>query len=188
MFYVLEGIDRSGKTTQAKLLVEYLQHQGRTVKHICFPDRTTPIGQMLDQYLKSGVELDKHACHLLFSTNRWECQKLIRETLAAGVDVVCDRYWYSGVAYSVANGLDLDWCLSADAGLIVPDKVFFLNIRPQATTERAEYGQERYEKLEFQQQVAAGYLQLMSKNLDNWVVIPADLTPEEVSMDIQNKL
>lgn len=92
-FIVLEGLDRSGKTTQAKLLEEKLSQGGRRVKLMRFPgkggvctvttpivtiantlspDRSTPIGQMIDSYLKSQTPIEDHAIHLLFSANRWE--------------------------------------------------------------------------------------------------------------------
>ncbi|KAJ3472059.1 hypothetical protein NLG97_g11323 [Lecanicillium saksenae] len=71
-FIVLEGLDRSGKTTQVKLLEQKFIDQGKPVKLMRFPDRTTQIGQMIDSYLRSAVPMDDHAIHLLFSANRWE--------------------------------------------------------------------------------------------------------------------
>lgn len=66
-FIVFEGVDRSGKTTQAKLLADRLQ-----AHHIRFPDRSTGIGSIIDRYLRKEVELEDHAVHLLYSANRWE--------------------------------------------------------------------------------------------------------------------
>lgn len=71
-FIILEGLDRSGKTTQCKLLEQRFVEAGRPVKMMRFPDRTTVIGQMIDGYLKSSVEMEDHVIHLLFSANRWE--------------------------------------------------------------------------------------------------------------------
>ncbi|RSL37864.1 hypothetical protein CEP53_015417, partial [Fusarium sp. AF-6] len=73
-FIVLEGLDRSGKTTQVKLLEQRFVEEGSKVKVMRFPDRSTPIGQMIDSYLKSDVEMDDHVIHLLFSANRWEAE------------------------------------------------------------------------------------------------------------------
>jgi dTMP kinase len=53
--------------------------------------------------LRREIELDDHAIHLLFSANRWECAKLIRDLIESGKNVVCDRYAFSGVAYTVAK-------------------------------------------------------------------------------------
>jgi dTMP kinase len=88
-FIVIEGLDRSGKTTQTYRLHETLKNIGVQVESIKFPgmffrmlqrralslnllDRTTAIGQMIDSYLRSSSELDDRAIHLLFSANRWE--------------------------------------------------------------------------------------------------------------------
>jgi dTMP kinase len=84
-FIVLEGLDRSGKTTQTAKLVEQIQRQGKECKLIKFPgkilrgiindvDRTTTIGKMIDSYLRSAEDLDDHVIHLLFSANRWEAR------------------------------------------------------------------------------------------------------------------
>ena len=71
-FIVFEGLDRAGKTTQCVRLVRYLEEQGRRVKHLRFPNRSTPIGQMIDAYLKGDSTQEDHVIHLLFSANRWE--------------------------------------------------------------------------------------------------------------------
>ncbi|KAK8041452.1 thymidylate kinase-domain-containing protein [Apiospora phragmitis] len=71
-FIVFEGMDRAGKTTQAKLLQQRCIEEGRDVKFMRFPDRTTPIGQMIDAYLRGQTEIEDHVIHLLFSANRWE--------------------------------------------------------------------------------------------------------------------
>ena len=84
-FIVLEGLDRSGKTTQTAKLVERIEKLGKPCKLIKFPgtlfpewklrvDRTTAIGKMIDAYLRSAEELDDRVIHLLFSANRWEAR------------------------------------------------------------------------------------------------------------------
>lgn len=65
----------------------------------------------------------------------------------SGRDIICDRYWYSGVAYSYAKGLDFDWCLSADKGLREPDLVILLTGDPKKLASREGYGNERFEKV-----------------------------------------
>ncbi|KAK7212114.1 hypothetical protein V2G26_019292 [Clonostachys chloroleuca] len=111
-FIVLEGLDRSGKTTQVKLMEQRFVELGKPVKTVRFPDRTTLIGQMIDGYLRSNVEMDDHAIHLLFSANRWEAAGNIKALLARGVNVISDRYFHSGVVYSAAKGnpaLGMGW-------------------------------------------------------------------------------
>jgi dTMP kinase len=87
----VEGLDKAGKSTQCARLVDNLKKHGHDVLHMRFPgashskeifccekyvlmapDRTTPIGKMIDAYLKGASEIEDHAIHLLFSANRWE--------------------------------------------------------------------------------------------------------------------
>ena len=105
-----------------------------------FPDRTTPIGQMIDQYLKSQeYHLDDRAIHLLFSANRWEAAPKLQQTIEAGSTIICDRYAYSGVAFSSAKpdaNLSLEWCQAPDVGLPAPDVVIFLELQPEQAQQR----------------------------------------------------
>jgi dTMP kinase len=71
-FILFEGVDRCGKTTQAKRLVERLNASGRPAVFMNFPDRSTTIGKQINAYLANTEELDDRAVHLLFSANRWE--------------------------------------------------------------------------------------------------------------------
>ena len=71
-FILFEGVDRCGKTTQAKRLVETLSAAGQPTVFMRFPDRDTAIGSQIDAYLRNASDLDDHAVHLLFSANRWE--------------------------------------------------------------------------------------------------------------------
>ena len=100
---VFEGCDRSGKTTQVKKLVEKLNELGKPAKMLRFPERSTGIGSIIDSYLTRKIELDDHAVHLLFSANRWELEKEITSSIAAGTNILIDRYAYSGVAFSAAK-------------------------------------------------------------------------------------
>ena len=96
---VLEGCDRSGKTTVCKRLInhlndtnELLKNDQKPAKMMRFPDRETPIGQEINRYLKGTKELDDHVIHLLFSANRWELQKDMKKALEAGQNIIVDRY------------------------------------------------------------------------------------------------
>ena len=117
-----------------------------------FPNRKDcESGRLLDLYLQSrqGNDMGDEAVHLLFSMNRWETKSQIIKKLEAGTSVVCDRYAYSGVAYSAAKGLPFDWCLGADRGLLKPDLIFFMDVSAGAIAQRSGFGNERFEKLEF---------------------------------------
>lgn len=155
-FVVLEGLDRSGKTTQVKLLEQRFVEEGRPVKVMRFPDRSTPIGQMIDAYLKSDVEMDDHVIHLLFSANRWEAVTQIQTLLASGTTILCDRYYHSGIVYSAAKqnpSLSLSWARAPERGLPRPDLVLFLDLEESQAKARGGWGGELYEKAEIQKRV-----------------------------------
>merc|ERR1712060_523677 len=99
------------------------------------------------------IELPDETVHQLFSANRWESVGKIVDDLTAGTSVVCDRYAFSGVAYSAAKGLDLAWCQSTDIGLPVPDGIFYLFIDEKTGASRANFGDERYENVDMQSRV-----------------------------------
>ena len=83
---LFEGVDRCGKTTQARKLVDALNASGARALFMRFPDRDTTIGTMINAYLTKSEELDDRAVHLLFSANRWEkrCVGAEREVQAQG--------------------------------------------------------------------------------------------------------
>jgi dTMP kinase len=130
-FIVFEGIDRCGKTTQSNILVEHLRKKAMkpdAAEFIRFPNRTSTIGQLINSYLASAQDIDDHTIHLLFSANRWEEKEYISKRLLAGTSLICDRYAYSGVAFTSAKGLDTEWCKSSDRGLPRPDCVIYLDM------------------------------------------------------------
>uniref|UniRef100_A0A0P4WLI0 Thymidylate kinase n=1 Tax=Scylla olivacea TaxID=85551 RepID=A0A0P4WLI0_SCYOL len=183
---VIEGCDRTGKTTQAKKLVEYLNGSDRKAMFMRFPDRTTQIGSLIDGYLSRGVNLEDHVIHLLFSANRWENHPRIVSALKSGTSVIIDRYAFSGVAFSAAkDGLGLEWCKGSDAGLPKPDTVLFLDLPLEQAALRGEYGGERYENLKFQQKVYKNYMALKD---DTWVMIDASRSIEEVQRSMEAAL
>ncbi|KAI9027142.1 deoxythymidylate kinase [Phycomyces nitens] len=177
LFIVLEGCDRSGKSTQCQQLVKRLQANGYSAQYRNFPNRTTQTGKMIDSYLRQATELDDHAVHLLFSANRWEAMKSIKDTLDAGITLVVDRYAFSGVAFSSAKGLDLKWCKQPDVGLLSPDMVVFLDLLIDEAEKRGGYGEERYEKRELQKKVRDQFLHLKD---DTWKVVDAAQSMEDV--------
>mmetsp|Transcript_53897 Transcript_53897/g.125360 ORF Transcript_53897/g.125360 Transcript_53897/m.125360 type:complete len:293 (+) Transcript_53897:74-952(+) len=158
-FFVFEGLDRSGKSTQSRRLAAHLEQTGHAVKWMCFPDRHTPVGTLIDLYLRRKIELTDEAIHRLFSANRWETAQTIVDELNTGTMIVCDRYAFSGVAYSAAKGLDLAWCQEPDRGLPAPDGVFFMHIDEKVGASRADFGDERYENADMQARVRVQFRQ-----------------------------
>lgn len=102
-FIVLEGCDRSGKTTQCRKLVESLRSKQILAETMNFPDRTTVTGKLITEYLMNKTEISDEAIHLLFSANRWELCKKMERMLNDGITLIVDRYAFSGVAFSAAK-------------------------------------------------------------------------------------
>jgi len=182
LLVVFEGLDRSGKSTQARKLIETLTSQGQQAKFMRFPERTTPIGAMIGEYLTKKKEMNDHAAHLLFSANRWEFVDEMKKDLMNGTTLVIDRYAFSGVAYTSAKGYSIDWCKGPDKGLIAPDVVFYLEIPLKEASARGGYGEERYETQAFQENVRLRYDKLKDST---WKIIngnqPADTIHDEIT-------
>jgi len=189
-FIVFEGLDRSGKSTQSRLLREHLEKSkgADAVRWMCFPNRDTAIGCVIDLYLRRQVELSDGAIHLLFSANRWEMAAAIVEHISRGTTVVCDRYAFSGVAYTAAKGLDFEWCQAPDRGLPCPDAVFFMRVEPEDGAARANFGDERYENLTMQANVRAEFQNGRLHDGVNWNVVDGGRAIDEISEEIKEKV
>ncbi|XP_037794551.1 thymidylate kinase-like [Penaeus monodon] len=175
---VIEGCDRTGKTTQAEMLVESIKKEGKPAIYMRFPERGTHIGGIISSYLSCEKDLEDHAIHLLFSANRWELLPKILSELKSGTSIIVDRYAFSGVAFSAAKkNMSLEWCKKSDAGLPRPDQVLFLNLQPEEAKRRGQFGAERYEKEEFQKRVYENF-QLLKD--DVWKVIDAKKSVEDL--------
>lgn len=194
-FILFEGMDRVGKTTQVNRLLKHLEAKGKTVHHMRFPDRTTETGKMINEYLtNSNLKMDDRQAHLLFSANRHELSAKIKETLSSGVTIVCDRYCFSGAAYTMSKQegktsstpLDYQWCIMPDEGLPTPDVILLLDMCPKQAAARGAYGEERYEKVEFQTTVRKMFRDIRerTKPYINWELVDASKTPDEVSQQI----
>ncbi|CAI5442840.1 unnamed protein product [Caenorhabditis angaria] len=180
---VFEGLDRSGKSTQAKRLADFLnsQNEGSAVLQ-AFPERSEPFGQVIDRYLRREIDLSERALHLAFSANRWEKEQMIRDKIEQGIDVICDRYCYSGVAYSLAKGLDENWVRQSDIGLPRPDVVLFFEVSPEVARQRGGFGEERLETETIQQKVAKKMEELRA---DNWKSVNADGSYDDVELAVR---
>jgi dTMP kinase len=126
LLLAFEGLDKTGKTTQCKLLRDHLQTLKVPVELLHFPVRQSSTGAVIDSYLRNKLDLSAQVSHLLFSANRWEFNSHMRERLAKGAVVILDRYIWSGRAYSYALGLDPEWANRSDEGLPLPDYIFYL--------------------------------------------------------------
>lgn len=132
--------------------------------------------------------MEDHVIHLLFSANRWEAARQIRDDIARGVTIVADRYYYSGVVYSAAKhnpGLTLEWARQPEVGLPRPDLCIFLDISPADAAKRGGFGAEKYENSEMQSRVREMFHQLLSMpNQEEIVVVAAGQLFHEVEQDV----
>nr|CAL26368.1 CG5757 [Drosophila simulans] len=181
---IFEGCDRSGKTTQSRLLVELLKSKGIPTLPMNFPERSSSIGQVINSYLTNSKDLPDEVIHLMFSANRWEHMNQVKQKLLEGTTLVVDRYSFSGVAYSAAKGLDFDWCYAPERGLIKPDAVFYLRAPSNDLTNRGQYGEERYEKVEFQSRVAEVFDRICSKEASYFHKFDATQSVEDLHAQI----
>jgi dTMP kinase len=192
VFVTLEGIDRSGKTTQAALLTEALGPETLLLRE----PGGTAAGERIRELLKDpATELDPRAELLLFCAARAElCARVVRPALDQGHDVVCDRFVDSTVAYQgAARGLGTDMVESlneiAIAGCL-PDVTVLLRIDPQRAEARGQQrlaaggadGSDRFEGegLEFQRLVATAYDDLAARHPERIVVVDAEGSVTEV--------
>src|SRR5688572_28349455 len=106
MLIAIEGLDQSGKETQAQQLRERLRADGHKVRLISFPDYGTSIGEEIARALQGEREYGPDVMQLLFVANRHERREAIVENVASGLILLCDRYRASSIAYGEAHGLD----------------------------------------------------------------------------------
>jgi dTMP kinase len=183
LFVSLEGVDGSGKSTQARLLVEAL---GEGTVAIREPGGTAAAERIRELLADPGLELDPLAELMLFLAARAEVtERVIRPALEAGRVVVADRFSDSSVAYQgAARGLGvgevISLCDAATDGLW-PDLTLFLRIDPETGLGRAD-GDDRFEQegLDLQREVAAAYEEIAQIAPDRFVVVDADGSVEEV--------
>jgi dTMP kinase len=192
MFITLEGIDRSGKTTQAARVADALGPETLLLRE----PGGTAAGERMRALLKDpGVELDPRAEVLLFCAARAElCRRVVIPALADGRDVVCDRFIDSTVAYQgVARGLGIELVERLNEVAIaeaVPDLTLLLRIEPADAADRGQQrlaagdddGSDRFESagIELQREVADAYDELAARHPDRIVVIDGAGSVEQV--------
>lgn len=179
---VFEGLDRAGKTTQVELLTQNLLLDEVPHKVFKFPYKNTATWSVIDLYNSEIIDLHPKAAHLLYSANRWEAHQEIQNYLKAGHVVICDRYLYSGTAYTCgAHNVDFTWCLQSDAGLILPDLTFYIDTPESIRCMRLDPKNERYEDVEIQRNVERIFSHFEGSN---WIKIDGSESKDEMSQRI----
>jgi dTMP kinase len=194
MFVTFEGVDWSGKSTQAVLLVEWLRGEGRTVVATREPGGTAVAEGVRDLVLH-GAHMAPWAEAALYAAARADhAAQVIRPALARGDDVVCDRYLDSSVAYQgIARGLGeervRELSLIVTEGLL-PDRTFLVLLDPEAALGRATGDHDRIERegAEFMQKVDAGYRELAAGDPDRIVAVDGARPPDTIAEEIREHI
>jgi dTMP kinase len=185
LLIAFEGLDQSGKQTQAERLRDRLTAMGRTVRFLSFPDYTTHIGAEIGRALRGEREYTADVMQLLYVANRYEYAREILAATEAGDIVVCDRYLASSVAYGEAQGLDPAWLLEIQKHLPRPDITFLLDIPPEVSARRKASDRDRYERdLSLLARVRSSYLSLASSA--GWLRIDAERDRDAIAAEIEH--
>jgi len=186
MFITFEGVDGSGKTTQARLLERRLREEGREVVATREPGGTE-LGERLREVLLHGEVASAWAEAALFAAARAELvERVVRPALARGADVICDRYLDSSLAYQgIARGLGVERVLELNldvVGGLLPDRTFVLLLDPETAARRGTSDADRIESesAEFHVSLDRAYRELVELYPERLVAIDASASPREI--------
>ncbi len=190
MFVTFEGIDGSGKSTQAGLLAEALAADGRDVVATREPGGTEA-GERIRELILSGPEIAPWTEAALFAAARAQLvEEVIAPGLARGADVVCDRYLDSSLAYQgIARGLGVERVLELNVHAIkgiLPDRTFLLLVDPGEAARRRREPGDRIEREDedFRARVAEAYRELAAAFPQRIVAIDGTRPPREIAEEI----
>lgn len=162
-FIVFEGLDGSGSTTQAAKLAAFLKSQKRQVHHTKEPTNYL-IGGLIRSWLASDWSSSPVCLQLLFTSDRaHHLEKEIIPLLKKGVDVVCDRYFLSTLAFGATEINDRRWLADINKNFLLPDITFLLRVRPRVCLDRISEGRHHFELFERE-----GLLKLVAKNYQDF--------------------
>jgi dTMP kinase len=191
MFVTFEGVDWSGKSTQAELLAEWLRGEGRTVVATREPGGTTVAEGVRDLVLH-GAHMAPWAEAALYAAARADhAAQVIRPALARGEDVVCDRYLDSSVAYQgIARGLGEDRVLELNLVVtrgLLPDRTFLVLLDPAEARRRGRDERDRIEREpdEFMQRVGEAFRSLAARFPDRIVAVAGSREPPEIAEEVR---
>jgi dTMP kinase len=193
MFVTFEGVDGSGKSTQAQLAAAYLAESGREIVATREPGGT-PLGERIRELLLDGPEMTAWAEASLFAAARAElAERVIRPALARGAVVVSDRYLDSSLAYQgVARGLGIDRVLELNAavGDLLPDRTFVLLVDEDTTAARLDRRPDRIERegAGFREAVQDGFRQVAARFADRIVLLDGAGPRDAVAARVREEL
>ena len=180
-----EGLDQSGKQTQAELLRDRLKEQGHKSRLVSFPDYGTSIGEEIARALAGEREYGPDVMQLLYVANRYERKDDLRRWLDGGLILVCDRYTASSVAYGEAFGLDPSWLIDMQKFLPIPALTIVLDIAPETAVARKAVDRDKYERdLAMLARVRESYHRQAAAN--GWVRLDGERPKDQVADDVFN--
>lgn len=183
MLVAVEGLDQSGKATQAQHLRDRLRASGYKSRVVSFPDYGTFLGEEIARSLQGERDYGPETMQLLYAANRFERKADVERWHAAGLIVVFDRYVASGVAYGEAQGLDPGWLTTLQVALPQPELTLLLDIAPGTAAARKTAGRDRYERdLALLTRVRESYLRQARQ--PDWVRIDAEQPPDAVAAEM----
>jgi dTMP kinase len=178
-----EGLDQSGKQTQAELLRDRLKQEGRKARLVSFPDYGTSIGEEIARALAGEREYGPDVMQLLYVANRYERKDDLQRWLDGGLVLVCDRYMASSVAYGEAFGLDPAWLTDMQKFLPKPALTIMLDIAPDTAAQRKAVDRDRYERdLALLGRVRASYHRQAAE--DRWVILDGERAKAAIADDV----
>jgi dTMP kinase len=178
-----EGLDQSGKQTQAERVRDRVIALGRACRLLSFPDYDTAIGTEISHALHGGRDYAADVMQLLYVANRYEKRDAMREALDAGTILVCDRYLASSIAYGEAQGLDAGWLRNIQKYLPQPDLTILLDIAPETAVRRKAADRDRYERdLALLSRVRESYRRQAAQ--DGWLRLDGERPRDAVSADV----
>jgi dTMP kinase len=185
MLIAFEGLDQSGKQTQAELLRDWLKQEGHKARLVSFPDYGTSIGEEIARALQGEREYDADVMQLLYIANRYELKPNLRRWLDGGLILVCDRYTASSVAYGEAQGLDAAWLAEVQKFLPPAALTIMLDIAPETAVQRKAVDRDRYERdLAMQARVRESYRS--QADVGDWIVLDGERSKAAIAADVIN--
>jgi dTMP kinase len=178
-----EGLDQSGKQTQAELLRDRLKQGGRKARLVSFPDYGTSIGEEIARALAGERDYGPDVMQLLYVANRYERKDDLQRWLDGGLILVCDRYAASSVAYGEAQGLEPRWLEELQKFLPAASLTIMLDIAPDTAVQRKAVDRDRYERdLALQARVRESYRRQAREQ--DWILLDAERGKDEVAGDV----
>jgi dTMP kinase len=183
LLIAFEGLDQSGKQTQAEALRDRLKAEGRKSRLVSFPDYGTSIGEEIARALQGERDYQADVMQLLYVANRYERMPDLTRWLDGGLILVSDRYAASSVAYGEAQGLDPAWLIDMQKFLPKPALTIMLDIAPETAVKRKAVDRDRYERdLAMQGRVRESYRRQAAAN--GWTVLDGERAKEVIAADV----